>query len=305
MLKSGFNRRGALRCVVNSARFSSKQPRIVAWSTPTSFGVPRGAGISCLPAVSLARFHLREIFNAREPYKPRSFLSQAAVDNLLLLHNFTLNSPEYLQELWPGQPSTALYTDASGTTGWGSVFEPPNEGTRSSAGWWASQEVVETIALKELKACRHGLHQNVEALRGCTVKLYQDNKAVVGAVRKMPSKFPALMAEIKELVPWLLENKIRLDVVLIRSEHPSQCSPAMEQTPSWFRIFLELLRCLISNAGSSHTKSHTHTHNLRPTPHRSHSKIVRDVSQIDVQICTGYLMKKNQKLITFKKTSPV
>jgi hypothetical protein len=57
------------------------------------------------------------------------------------------------------------------------VLEPPHEATRSSAGWWASQELLEMIALKELKACRHGLHQNVEALRGRTVKLYQDNQA--------------------------------------------------------------------------------------------------------------------------------
>ena len=74
------------------------------------------------------------------------------------------------------------------------------------------------IALKELKACRHVLYQNVEALRGRTVKLYQDNQAVCRALRKMSSKCPALMAEIKELVPWLHENKIRLDVVYIRSE---------------------------------------------------------------------------------------
>ena len=33
------------------------------------------------------------------------------------------------------------------------------------------------IALKELKACRHGLHQNVETLHDRTVKLYQDNHA--------------------------------------------------------------------------------------------------------------------------------
>jgi hypothetical protein len=74
------------------------------------------------------------------------------------------------------------------------------------------------IALKDLKTRRHGLHQNVEALRGHTVKLYQDNQAVCGALRKMSSKCPALMAEIKELVPWLHKNKIRLDVVYIRSE---------------------------------------------------------------------------------------
>ena len=57
------------------------------------------------------------------------------------------------------------------------------------------------IALKELKACRHGLHQNVEALSGRTVKLYQDNMSVVGALRKMSSKCPELMTEIKGLVP--------------------------------------------------------------------------------------------------------
>jgi hypothetical protein len=65
-----------------------------------------GAAISCFPAVPLARFHLREVFNAQEQYKPRSFLSQAAVDNLLFWRNFSAKSPENLQELWPDQPST-------------------------------------------------------------------------------------------------------------------------------------------------------------------------------------------------------
>jgi hypothetical protein len=74
------------------------------------------------------------------------------------------------------------------------------------------------IVFKEFKACRHGFHQNVETLRGRTVKLYQDNKSVCGALRKMSSKCPVLMTEIKDLVPWLHENKIRLDVVYIRSE---------------------------------------------------------------------------------------
>ena len=85
------------------------------------------------------------------------------------------------------------------------------------------------IALKELKACRHGLHQNVEALRGRTVKLYQDNQAVCGALRKMSSKCPALMSEIKDLVPWLHENKIRLDVVYIRSEANLADAPSRQR----------------------------------------------------------------------------
>ncbi len=58
-----------------------------------------GAAISCLLTVSLAYFHLREVFNAQEQYKPKSFLPQAAVYNLLFWHNFGLKSPENLQEL--------------------------------------------------------------------------------------------------------------------------------------------------------------------------------------------------------------
>ncbi len=151
-----------------------------------------GAAISCWPAVPLARFHLREVFNAQEQYKPRSFfpLSSSCRQPALLAQLFRQESPENLQELWPDQPSTALYNDASGTTGWVSVSEPPHEATRSSTGWWASQEVLEMIALKELKACRHGLHQNVEALRGQALP-GQPGQAVCGVLRKMSSKCPA------------------------------------------------------------------------------------------------------------------
>jgi hypothetical protein len=87
---------------------------------------------------------------------------------------------------------------------------------------------IEHHRLKELKACRHGLHLNVEALRGHMVKVYQDNMAVVGALRKMPSKSPALMVKVKGLVPWLNENKIHLDVVCIRSDANLADAPSRE-----------------------------------------------------------------------------
>ncbi len=167
-----------------------------------------GASISCLPVVPMSRFHLREVFNAQEQYKPRSFLPQPAVNNLLIWRNFGLKSPENLQELWPDQPSTVLYTDASGTTGWDSVLEPHNEATRLSVGRWSSQEVLEMIALKELKVCHHDLHQNVETLRGFTVKFYQDNQSVSGALSKMSSKCPALMSE-RSLTSYLVSTKTR------------------------------------------------------------------------------------------------
>jgi hypothetical protein len=202
----------------------------------------------------LVRFYLREVFNAQEQFKPRSFLSQAAVDNLLFWRNFSTKNPENLQELWTDQPSTTLYTDASGTTGWGSVLEPPLEATRSSAGWWASQEVLEMITLKELKTCLHGLHQNVEALRGRTVKLYQDNQAVCGVLRKMSSKCPALMSKIKDLVPWLHENKIRLDVVYIRSEANLADASSRQRVLDMWSLQLptqhELLHLVESTLGS-------------------------------------------------------
>ena len=66
--------------------------------------------------------------------------------------------------------------------------------------------MLEMIVLKELKDCRHGLHQNVETLSGRTVILNQDDMSVVGALRKMSSKCPEVMAEIKGRVPWLHER---------------------------------------------------------------------------------------------------
>ena len=164
---------------LNKANFpateSRDKSRIVGWSTPTFCVVSRVQSfLSCLTVVPLSPFHLREIFNAQEQYKTKSFLSQD-IDILLFCHNFSIKRPQNLQELWSDQASTVIYTDTSDTTGWGSVLQPPHEATRSSAGCLASQEVLEMIVLKELKACRHGLYQNVEAVHGRTVKPYQDN----------------------------------------------------------------------------------------------------------------------------------
>ena len=143
---------------------------------------------------SLMCFHLREIFNTQDQYKPKSFLSQVVVDNLFFWRNFSIKSPENLQELWSDHTSTALYTTASGTTGCGSELQPTHETTRSSTGWWSAQEVLEMIVLKEVKVCRHDLHhQNVEALTDRKVKFYQDDMTVVGSLHKMSSKYPDLM----------------------------------------------------------------------------------------------------------------
>jgi hypothetical protein len=62
------------------------------------------------------------------------------------------------------------------------------------------------IELKELKACHHDLHQNVEALYGLTVKLYQDNQAVCRTLRNMSSKCPALTFETKQT--WRMLHRV-------------------------------------------------------------------------------------------------
>jgi hypothetical protein len=124
------------------------------------------------------------------------------------------------------------------------MLEPPHEATRSSAGWWASKEVLEMIKacrhglhqnVEELKACRHGLHQNVEALRGRAVKLYQGNQApsVERCAKCHPNAQHSWPRSRTSYLAWIHENKIRLDVVYIRSE-------------------ANFVRCAIAPTGSRH-----------------------------------------------------
>jgi hypothetical protein len=85
------------------------------------------------------------------------------------------------------------------------------------------------IEHSRIKAFRHGFHQNVETLRDRTVKFYQDNQVVCGALRKMSSKCPALMTEIKDFVPWIHENKIHLHVVYIHREANLTDAPSRQR----------------------------------------------------------------------------
>jgi hypothetical protein len=150
-----------------------------------------GASISCFPAVPLTRFHLREVFNAQEQYKSRSFLSQAAVDNLLFWRNFSAKSPENLQEHWPDQPSTALYTDRRighhrlgfgvGTAPRGNEIERWMVGVGRSAGNDSAQG-AQGVTPRLVSECRSPARPHGQALPG------QPGQAVCGALSKMSSK---------------------------------------------------------------------------------------------------------------------
>jgi hypothetical protein len=83
------NGRGALRVLERRCFALRRQARTLLFEAAKNRRLDnsdllRRHVISCFPAVPLARVHLREAFNAQEQYKPRSFLSQAAADNLLL-----------------------------------------------------------------------------------------------------------------------------------------------------------------------------------------------------------------------------
>ncbi len=75
-----------------------------------------------------------------------------------------------------------------------------------------SAQGAQGVSPRLVSECRGPARPHGQALPG------QPDQTVCGALRKMSSKCPALMAEIKDLVPWLHENKICLDVVYIRSE---------------------------------------------------------------------------------------
>jgi hypothetical protein len=82
------NGRGALRVLERRCFALRRQARTLLFEAAKNRRLDnsdllRRHVISCFPAVPLARVH-REAFNAQEQYKPRSFLSQAAADNLLL-----------------------------------------------------------------------------------------------------------------------------------------------------------------------------------------------------------------------------
>jgi hypothetical protein len=71
----------------------------------------------------------------------------------------------------------------------------------------------------------------------------------------MSSKCPVLMPEIKDLVPWLHENKIHLDVVYIRSEANLADAPSHQRGLDMWSMQQptqqELLNLVESTLGSS------------------------------------------------------
>jgi len=97
--------------------------------------------VSCMDAVPQARLRLRSIFDAQEEWFPSSTLSRAAPRDLQWWSTFNSKHLGNGTLICPSLPTCAMYTDASGRTGFGSVLDVPLEARRVQESFWSSEEM--------------------------------------------------------------------------------------------------------------------------------------------------------------------
>ena len=191
-----------------------------------------GTAISCMAAVPQARLRLRSLHDAQEEFRPRSQLRRAQLRDLRWWSLMALDSPANGSLLWPPSASISMWTDASGSTGFGSVIEVPHQARRTHGGFWRAEDIPIPICVKELKAVKLGLLEHADLLAGRTVRLFQDNQAVVGAMRAFSSSSPAMMVELREIWAILDLHSIRFTIEYIRSELNPADAPSRLSSPA-------------------------------------------------------------------------
>ena len=225
-----------------------------------------GRATSVIAAVDMARFWLRSLHDVTELFRETSTLDRAALRDLQRWAEFNVDSASNGRPLWPAPPSAAIYTDASGSIGFGSVIEAPVEArsqyghlferpnlpgafardaagggqqragqARFSGGFWSPEErLLFHITLKELIAVRRGIIVHAQELRGRVVRLWEDNLAVVHIIANRTSKSHALMAELRVLLALLDELHIELRPRYIRSElNPADFYSRLVDRDAW------------------------------------------------------------------------
>ena len=222
-----------------------------------------GKAASVVQAVRLARFWLRSIHDVCELFRATSKLDRAALRDLQTWADFTYECPANGMELWPLEPACAIYTDASGSIGFGAVVEAPSaahkpfghlfqrpnlpgtfatdaagggrQGPRVSGGFWSTEErLLYHITLKELIAVRRGIETHRADLEGHVVRLWEDNAAVVHIIQNKTSRSFALMAELRLLLALLDELRIDLRPRYIRSHlNPADYYSRMVDRDAW------------------------------------------------------------------------
>ena len=100
----------------------------------------------------------------------------------------------FLHPDWTPSPDLQLFTDASGTRGWGAY----NDG-RWIQGEWTQQQLSNSIEWKELYALAVACTTWEREWSQLRVLVHCDNMCVVGCVRTGTSKPPAVMQLLREL----------------------------------------------------------------------------------------------------------
>ena len=207
-----------------------------------------GTAVSCMDAVPQARLRLRSLFDAQEEWAFTSTLSRASLRDLQWWSTFSTAHPGNGKLIWPPPPTRAMYTDASGRTGFGSVLDVPNEARRTHGSFWTSDELQDIICVKELKAVKLGLLEHAPALQGHTVLLYQDNMAVVGCLKNLTSTSPAMMVELREVLSILDQFQIRFEIVYIRSHLNPADAPSRLCSADLWSLSPKMQRQLLARA---------------------------------------------------------
>ena len=223
-----------------------------------------GTACSTSRAVRPARFHLRALYDCTHLAGPRSRLSRTALHDLQFWAAFTFESVDNGVPLWASPTTRALYTDASGSVGWGGVLPPEEEQRRlclafdrqphldaeqlhAAAGIACPQHLLPTshqcsaawdadllplhINFKELRAVHLALRYWRADLRGRRVLLFVDNMTVMHLLRSGSSRSPLLMAELRQVWAFLRAEHIDLQAVHIATGS----NPADQPSRRWHR----------------------------------------------------------------------
>ena len=194
---------------------SARSQRLVPSDLLRSF---LGKVSSISAACDQARLRLRSLHDVSELWLPSSRLDRAALRDLQWWSAFTVDSKSNGVMLWPPLITRAIYTNASSTLGYGAVSSAPQTGRKAFGGWWQGSELDWHITMKELVAVRKGILAFADDLRGRSVRLWEDNMAVVFIIKNRTSSSPLLMAELRVLLALLEDLDIRLVPRYIKSE---------------------------------------------------------------------------------------
>ena len=202
-----------------------------------------GKTSSANPAIRDARLQARALHNCTSLWSESSRLDREAQRALQFWTELHVGSPANGRPLWPAPASKHIYTDASGTLGYGCLVTNPSAAPPAAAfrqelasfgGYWTPDEIPFHITWKELAAVRKGIRECSAILAGQRVLLFEDNQAVVHMIRNRTSRSPALMAELRQLLKLLDELKIDLDVRYIRSAlNPADALSRLTHRDAW------------------------------------------------------------------------